>query len=461
MKNADYAQMIQELKESALRDLVRQMAESSSEAERVLLNYLKAHAISNRETEKAASARMKKAEASFRAIWDDACIVLDAMDEGDWEELSERGFTGYYFEDANIEKQLNSMSDILKKEQLSETFRREMMEEMLETFDGSDYCGDDEFSVAEQLCYTDADRLYFAVLLKERDTEHARIARILKAAGTETQYVSYLEEAQHKPQNALELYRRALAQGDRKDAHSYLWNCLSVSPYSREILDVLLDDAETGSVEDGCAIIERIMSIQDDRIVSHYLEEYGRMYRFLLKNQIAEMRYALVLKAYCAAGSGSADEWFRICTSDLPEELFQENAGWILEHLKRQSPQTYYCYRIDHGETEEALEALKADRSYEWTNRYTQPLDSQHVISRKLQNRYPQEIYELYWREADCYGKDKDRYAQCAALLRELKSYANRIGNEKNWSNRFGEFVEQHKRRRYLMQELKKAKLLG
>jgi len=87
-------------------------------------------------------------------------------------------------------------------------------------------------------------------------------------------------------------------------------------------------------------------------------------------------------------------------------------------------------------------------------------LDYHHIISKKLQKKYPAEIYDLYWREANCYGKEKDCYCQCASLLRELKSFAKRIGKEQNWSSRFEEFVEQHKRRRYLMQELKAAKLM-
>jgi len=237
------------------------------------------------------------------------------------------------------------MKKILEKEKLSEPFRREMMEEMVETFGHNEYCGDEEFSLAEKLCYTDEDRLAFANLLKENDTEHARIASILKSVGTEEQYVSYLEEAQHRPQNAIELYHRALSQDDRDKALSYLWNCLSASPYSKEVLNVLLDAAESGSIPEGCTVIERILPILDDRVRPYHLEACNRMYQYLLKNQITDLRFRLILETYRATGSNAVDDWFQICISDLPTDIYRKNADWILEHLKRCSPQTYYCYR--------------------------------------------------------------------------------------------------------------------
>lgn len=234
----DYKEMIKGLTEKQLRKLVVDMAEASDKSRNVLLDFLTGKKVKNNELDKAVERRMREAEGRFEDIWDDACIVLDAMEDGDWEELTERGFKDYYFEDANIDDQIEELKSILEKEKLSEGFRRKMMEQMVEVISGSDYCGDEELDLVEMLCYTDEDMLEFVDLLQEYGAYNSnkRIARILKEVGTEEDYLDYLEDEIRHPENAIALYKDKLAKNKQDEAETVLWKGFELSPHSREMV---------------------------------------------------------------------------------------------------------------------------------------------------------------------------------------------------------------------------------
>ena len=118
-----YIEMTKGLNDKQLREVIGIMASASADANGALLDYLEKQGLVTPEQEKAQQIRTRKAEAAFRDIWLDASIVLEAMDDGDWEELTARGFTDYYFEDANIDSQVSRLEEIANKEPLSAEFR--------------------------------------------------------------------------------------------------------------------------------------------------------------------------------------------------------------------------------------------------------------------------------------------------------------------------------------------------
>lgn len=456
----DIETMVASLSLNELREAAVLMAASSNEAKHQLLDFLAAHGKNSEELTKAQRERMEQAEDKFEDIWEDAVVVLHAMEEGDWEELTERGFKDYYFEDANIDEQLANLKEIVRKEKLSEEFRRRMMEEMVDEIVSSEYCGDEELDLVESLCYTNEDLAYLAEILQEEDSYSVKnhLSRIMKKLSTEEDYMAFLQEESDDPESALELYRMLNAKGRREEAEDILWQCFEGRPSDLALINELLNIAvEKNRLE----LFDRLFSVLYKKFYGCDKELFERMYTFARKFQDNDRTDRLLLWAYVGyLGNNETAVWFDRCRSEMTPAFFDEHRYGILDKLKTRCPDRYLTWLIAEGRKEEALEALMADKTYASQDRYVNRLDQNHQVSSKLLADYPEEIQKRYWMEAAACGLNKDRYADCARVLALLKSIAQNRGTLKEWEERYKAFVDEHKRRRYLMDALRRDGLL-
>lgn len=455
-----YIEMTKGLNDKQLREVIGIMASASADANGALLDYLKKQGLVTPEQEKAQQIRTRKAEAAFRDIWLDASIVLEAMDDGDWEELTARGFTDYYFEDANIDSQVSRLEEIANKEPLSAEFRREMMELILDDISSSDYGDEGAVDLAESLCRTNEEILRFAELLEQYDSwgSSERIKRIYRRLKKDDELIEYMEDEIRHPQNAIDLYNTYMERGEKERAINYLWEGLRLSPHSSQIITMLLDISES---DRDFELIRKLTPVGTKwmRYGSDNIAE--RIVNQLKKHSETDLLNAYIPEVFMASyGSSDASYWFERCMKDMDPESFKERESDLLEHLKKVSPADYYCYRIEQGFPEEALEALRNDGPKNRNIKHYYPLDRGLRISSMLVDTYPDEIEELYWKKAEFYGNNREFYSSCAGLMLALKEIAKSKDRISIWEQKFEDFVSRRKRRKYLIAAFKDAGLL-
>ena len=454
--------MLSGLSIEQLKMLVCRMAEVSDQAEIAMLQCLSEYRIQAAECrlEKVKDKERKNAEKRFREVWDDAVIVLNAIDEGDWEELSDRGFCDYYFEDANIDEQVAELEDLIETGDLSQEFRRGMMEEMLDVFISCDCGSPDDLDIVEKLCRSKEDLRYFAELLREKDTSwtNDRIARIFREAFSTEEYMEYLQEELRFADNALALAGLYSKKRKKALAVDALWKGLQYNPANLKLIQAVLKHTDQDHFPDS---LIKILDGLEQHSGHVYSEVYDELWKQLEKQQPGPELKNRLLKAalYASSSAGNAAHWFRLCLDEMTEPEFSKSKAAILKHVKKCCPVEYYCYQADQGNGQEVLQMLQQDRSLERSREFQFYIDRDHRISKKLTKQYPKEVAELYWKEAEAYGSEREAYAACARVLKELRSLYAGIGLTEEWETRFLTFVEQRKRRKYLLSEIRNQKL--
>lgn len=456
-----YLSMIEDLKEEQLRQAVCLMAGSSREAEKALLDFLEQIGTKGPEYEEALQRRMKAAEFQIQRTWEDAVIVLEAMEEGDYEELTERGFTDYYFEDANIDEQVQEIRSLIQTEPLSQEFRLEMMEQIITDTAGSEFAGDEELDLAWMLCDSaEAKRKYLEVLREKCPYKHERARRILQEIGSEDDYLAYLEERADIPENAMELYRKYLEEGEAEKAKRVLWMSLEKHPHDQLLLNAIF----SGAVQEGDGnAVERLAGILTENMRSDCLEMVEKIAGRLEGESGWEKLDTLLPAAFlCTSSDHNMGKWIGLCQKKMTPGAYAGREKELLSHFKKRDPQGFCLFSIREGRPEEALQALleEADQSIRSANYYRRYLDEGHVISSRLLDLYPEEIEKHYWREVDSYRFDKDHYARCAEILCELRDLAGSKGTLPAWQSRLDSIVSEGKRRRYLLAELRTKGLI-
>jgi len=458
-KEDNYLSMIEDLKKDELRQAVCLMAASSTKAEKALLDYLAQVGVKNPEYDKARERRRKAAESKIRMIWADAVIVLEAMEEGDYEELTERGFTDYYFEDANIDNQSEEIRSLIEKEPLSESFRLEMMEQILTDSADYEYTGEEELDLAWMLCESRESKCRYLDILREvYPYKHERTRKILQEIGSEGEYLKYLEESADIPENAVELYQNYLSRGEAGKAVEVLWKSLERNPNSQLLLDTLFSRAE----EDGDPIVfERLAAILAGHMRSDCLQIAEKIAEKLEGESGQEKLDELLPAAFFQTFSDQdMRKWISCCQKKMRPEAYAKQEKALLSYFEKRNPREYCLFSIWEGRPEEALRILSEDESIRKENSYNRYLDEDHVISSRLLDLYPEEIERHYWEEVNYYRYTKEYYARCAKILCELQEIARKNGTMDTWKARFDTLVSESRRRRYLLAEFRAQKLL-
>lgn len=133
-------------------------------------------------------------------------------------------------------------------------------------------------------------------------------------------------------------------------------------------------------------------------------------------------------------------------------ERQKETILQLFSHVRYDS--LYELYWICKEElTAEVIAYLAQHPNYdEWD-----AIDTGHRFSRRLADRYPREVAEMYWNEANEFAGrgNVKKYGHVADVLREIKEIMRDNKWDEEWERRYGEFLRRYERKRALMREVK------
>ena len=111
---------------------------------------------------------------------------------------------------------------------------------------------------------------------------------------------------------------------------------------------------------------------------------------------------------------------------------------------------------METGREDTVLEYLLGSRrSYDYWD-----VDDNQYFSKRLAEKYPDEILELYWKDVNSLlrvSRNKN-YILAVSFLKKIKALMKSIDRQKVWDAKFRELKEVHKRNRNFMELLGKMK---
>ena len=149
-------------------------------------------------------------------------------------------------------------------------------------------------------------------------------------------------------------------------------------------------------------------------------------------------------------------KWFGVCKEKLHQEDWQENYETILEKIREKNLKLYLDICMETGREDTVLEYLLGSRrSYDYWD-----VDDNQYFSKRLAEKYPDEILELYWKDVNSLlrvSRNKN-YILAVSFLKKIKALMKSNDRQKEWDAKFRELKEVHKRKRNFMELLGKMK---
>lgn len=80
-------------------------------------------------------------------------------------------------------------------------------------------------------------------------------------------------------------------------------------------------------------------------------------------------------------------------------------------------------------------------------------MDCNQYFSKRLAEKYPNEILEIYWQDVDdlLYVSNNKNYEIAVECLKRIKALMKKNKRQAEWEERFSELKEKHKRKRNFM----------
>ena len=106
---------------------------------------------------------------------------------------------------------------------------------------------------------------------------------------------------------------------------------------------------------------------------------------------------------------------------------------------------------LDKKQTEEVIIYLSEHQQYNGWG-----IDQGHYFSKRLSDKYPREVIEMYWKEVEFYvgmGKEKN-YHHAVTVLKEIRTIMKRNKWKEEWNSRYEDFCRKHSRKKLLLKEL-------
>lgn len=204
--------------------------------------------------------------------------------------------------------------------------------------------------------------------------------------------------------------------------------------------------------------------------------ELKRLYQLVLKTKWDINIFALAKHLYGYAGKkgdypsekkmlllildtcdkNEIKKWFGVCKEKLHQEDWQENYETILEKIREKNLKLYLDICMETGREDTVLEYLLGSRrSYDYWD-----VDDNQYFSKRLAEKYPDEILELYWKDVNSLlrvSRNKN-YILAVSFLKKIKALMKSNDRQKEWDAKFRELKEVHKRKRNFMELLGKMK---
>ena len=382
-------------------------------------------------------------ENKVRQHWNSAAQIIQEFDSyGGGPESDEND--AYY--------ELEAMEKLLKDNEVSWIVRKEILDQMLQ-FVASDNSGFTEYlmDIAVIMCTNKQENLYLADFLIENASSYYRTiaSNIYLQNGEEQKFIEskkanlkygsdYLEMASYyrkrnDEQTALKIVLEGLnkAEGRLDKIYEYLFEYYEKSE-DEPALEKLLAKAEKRNRD-------------QDTIIR-------LMYQYYHKKGDYKKKKEALLKLISCCEIRELYELYQKIKKELTAEDFEGKEPEILKMIKKRNLQVYFDILIDKKETKEVMKYINQHQQYRGWG-----IDQGHYFSKRLCNEYPREIVEMYWKEIAFYvglGKEKN-YTYAVSILKEIRIIMKKNSWTEEWISRYNAFLEEHRRKKLLIRELK------
>lgn len=445
-------QLIQDYEKDQLKDLAVCVTANNMAAQQALLEYCRQH---SRKDASGTSGQPDSGqlilELQLKQHWQKARRIIAQFDQYGG---------GPDAEEATAYDELRVMQDLQKEtaedsDRASWRVRKEILDEMLK-FIASDNSGftDELVDTALVLCSEKEEMFYVADFLAKRGNSYYRgvAARMYLQAGEDEKYLEckkanlmfgsdYLELASYyekhgEKERAVEIVQEALKKADGRmdEIYQYLFRYYRKKQDGKALEKLYRDSVNNSRNQDTITEL---------------------MYQYYKETGDYEKQKEALLRLLSCSDTRETHKLYQRCKREMTEEDFQKEEEHILELARKRSLAAYFDILLEKGETGEIIEYLMQNPQHgPWG------LDAGHRLTKKLKDKYPGEVTELYWREAAYYvsqGKEKS-YSQAAGVLKEIRNLMKKNNMAEEWSRRYGAFLEEHKRKRLLLKALEGIK---
>ena len=429
------SKLLKDTKREDLIKIIAALSEYNSETNERLLNYCEDHC----EEEKDLVVKEQ-----IQHYWDIAMEIID--------EANRYGGT-YYKREEEAYDALNIIDKLAQENITPWTFRRQIIDEMMEQFYyGNSGFDDSLVESCEVLCRTKEEKLYLADSLVKSGNDYYKgvAANIYLSYGKDEAFIEvqsknlhygsdYIKLAdyykKHKQADkAVALIEKALSKADGRMDEVYIWLFNEYKKKHQEDKIQWLYEKALIKNTDASTIVELMYK--------HYTDDYDRKKEYLLKMvQVSD--------------SSNTRKWLDECRGKLKEEDFKKNVKDLYKILKKKNVYDYLQLRIDEGETKEVYEYLK-------DNPHNMYVDTGHNITKQISDFYPKEICNRYWKECEslCLNSNKGSYRSAVSILVEIKGILIKHNLSEEWVKAYTEFLKRHKRKKLLMGYIREEKKL-
>lgn len=357
----------------------------------------------------------------------------------------------------DIREELKAMEDLLGKQGISWTVRKEVLDEMLEEV-ASDNSGltDVLVDLAVKMCRTKEERIYLADFLADYGNSfyknfaaaiYAENGKEGSADGTGKTGASGTAQSRgkapeagagQKPTSASEyvaLANQYKKQGDAERAfRTAIDGLANVEGRLFEIYDYLFRYYVTG--KDEAALVDLYRTARTKKQDRDFLTEL--LYGYYKEQGNYENQKKMLSDLFSCADARKLTKWYHTGQKELTAADFAAEEGKILSTIKERNLSAYFDICMEKGNTEEILDYLKNNRKFQKDG-----VDAGHRFSKQLAAGYPKEVLAVYWREVDHYAEigDEESCRHAVEVLREIHEIMEQNSWTDEWNERYNDFI--------------------
>ena len=350
--------------------------------------------------------------------------------------------------------ELEKMCNLFEEnEDVSWQCKKVILDEMLK-FVSSDNSGFTDYlvDVAMAMCNTQEENLYLADFLSEYANSYYRglAANIYLENGKEDKYLEGKLKNLQYSEDYLELAGYYKKKGDHKQALNIVLKGLDRgSGRLDNIYQYLFQYYKENNDE---TALEKLYNGAEKRKWNQdTITEL--MYQYYKEKDNYEKQKDALIRLFEVHRDNKLYELYQLAKKELKFEDFIQKEKSILQIIKKRKLVVYFDILIDKEQTEEVIEYLVTQRRFGQFS-----IDNEHYFTKRLVDRYPREVLEIYWSETQFFASlgKKENYIYAVKTLKAIKRIMMKNKWIDEWNRRYDAFICEHKRKRLLMEEVEK-----
>lgn len=430
MDKKNLKQLIDEMPKKNLIELIEVMVKFNSDAEQVLLDYCQKHASSENKN--------MIIEKQVQKHWNEAVPIID--------EANTYGGCSDDDEETALDE-IEIIVDLIRNHTISWECRKPVVDGMLEqiNYDNSGFT-DALIDASMEICQTDDELEYLADHLKKIDSHYYKgvAGSILRRIGKDEKFLEIQKANLIYGSDYLTLSKYYEKNGQEELALKNAWEGLEKCEGRLDEMYIYLFHKNLSNEK----MLWKLYKIAQKKkwnldTMAELMYEY-----FKERNHYEGQRDMLVELMQCSA-SNELGKWYKICKVEMEPEDWDKYEPKFIKMIKDRNLSEYLQICMENSNTKEVLEYLKKKQGFMgWNN-----IDEEHRFSKPLSKLYPEEIVELYWREArfNLNSKKEKGYSRAIAVLKEIQAIMQRNKQADEWKRRYAELIREHKKKRLFM----------